>query len=395
MKLKSVLNRAKTLVQNDKNLTEDINEALDILSINEKDNILIPNVNYRRKVYNRHHVEERTKESLQRKLELERTSKELNLQKKTENEHHHHLVSFVFNLHLREEGLQRSLLGNITANILKNNYSVIVASDNQAAVSSNSEQHLMFLKTEKNWSDGKVWNKLVQNVKTPFVLVGRDITMFTGQENITRLLEVAPSIGSPIIGGATRTVEDGHWTLNCFQMLHHNYSIFYQSGYHKSDQSCLYCDFFWGPFLAEKEFLVSHPFSETMTPQLVFHDFFFKLNAEYKYTSSVCPDVMFEISQDSKQFPTKAGWYPMAKEHFINRIKHPDGSSVIYSCDELGQTIHEKWEVGKMKSPCDLGILTHYMKLFYSLCEEMDGLVCYMADGGLLGKVDFLNQCII
>ena len=137
-------------------------------------------------------------------------------------------------------------------------------------------------------------------------------------------------------------------------MLHHNYSIFHQSGYHKSEESCLYCDYFGGPFLAEKQFLVSHPFSETLTKQLVFHDFFFKLNAQHKYTSVVCPDVMFEINEASKQFPTKSGWFPFAKEQFINRIKHPDGSSVSYSCDELGQTVH-KHEVGKMKSPMRSG----------------------------------------
>ena len=278
---------------------------------------------------------------------------------------------------------QKKLLQNITSDVLKN-YTLIVASEHQGITSGIISPHLEFLKTENSWTEGYVWNKLVQQVKTPLVLIARDIAMYTGQENITRLLEVMPSLGSPVLGGATRTVEEGHWDLNCFQMLHYNYSIFHQSGYHKSEESCLYCDYFWGPFLAEKQFLVSHPFSETLTQQLVFHDFFFKLNALHKYTSVVCPDVMFEISEASKQFPTKAGWYPFAKEQFINRIKHPDGSSVSYSCDELGQTIH-KHEVGKMKSPCDLEILSYYMKLFYKLCEEHT-MECMLVDGGLLGK---------
>ena len=93
---------------------------------------------------------------------------------------------------------------------------------------------------------------------------------------------------------------------------------------------------------------------------------------------------MFEINEASKRFPTKSGWFPFAKEQFINRIKHPDGSSVSYSCDELGQTVH-KHEVGKMKSPCDLEILSYYMKLFYKLCENHT-MECMLVDGGLLGK---------
>ena len=370
LKLTAVLKRVKEIAKNDKNLTQDIDDALNILSVNTKDNIIIPNVNHRRKVYNRYQIEEITKQNMLQ----EQVKPKLN---------HSSLVSVTVNLHHHDEQQAKKLLQNITSNVLKN-YTLIVASQHQGITSGILSPKLEFLKTENSWTEGYVWNKMVQQVKTPFVLIARDMAMYTGQENITRLLEVVPSLGTPIIGGATRTVEEGHWDLNCFQMLHHNYSIFHQSGYHKSEESCLYCDYFWGPFLAEKQFLVSHPFSETLTQQLVFHDFFFKLNAQHKYTSVVCPDVMFEINEASKQFPTKSGWFPFAKEQFINRIKHPDGSSVSYSCDELGQTVH-KHEVGKMKSPCDLEILSYYMKLFYKLCENHT-MECMLVDGGLLGK---------
>ena len=370
LRLTSVLKRVKEIAKNDKNLTQGIDDALNILNVNTKDNIIIPNVSHRRKVYNRYKIEKTTNESMMQEHAKPKSN-------------HSSLVSVAVNLHHHDEEQAKKLLQNITSNVIKN-YTLIVASEHQGITSDIIGPHLEFLKTENSWTEGQVWNKLVQQVKTPLVLIARDMTMYTGQENITRLLEVIPSLGSPIIGGATRTVEEGHWDLNCFQMLHYNYSIFHQSGYHKSEESCLYCDYFWGPFLAEKQFLVSHPFSETLTQQLVFHDFFFKLNAQHKYTSAVCPDVMFEISEASKQFPNKNGWYPFAKEQFINRIKHPDGSSVSYSCDELGQTIH-KHEVGKMKSPCDLEILSYYMKLFYKLCEEHT-MECMLVDGGLLGK---------
>ena len=62
LRLTSVLKRVKEIATNDKNLTQDIDDALHILSVNTKDNIIIPNVSHRRKVYNR--CEDRTNEVL-------------------------------------------------------------------------------------------------------------------------------------------------------------------------------------------------------------------------------------------------------------------------------------------------------------------------------------------
>ena len=379
LRLTSVLKRVKEIAKNDKNLTQDIDDALNILSVNTKDNIIIPNVSHRRKVYNRYQLEETTKQNMMQE------------QAKTKYPDSSSLVSFAVNLHSHSEHESQTILRKIVSTVPQFNYSIVIAAQYKSVTSAVNNRLMELVQTDTQWTEGYVWNKLVQQVKTPFILIARDIAMYTGQENITRLLEVIPSLGSPVLGGATRTIEEGHWDLNCFQMLHHNYSIFHQSGYHKSEKSCLYCDYFWGPFLAEKQFLVSHPFSETLTQQLVFHDFFFKLNAQHKYTSVVCPDVMFEISEVSKQFPTKAGWLPLATEHFVNRIKHPDGSSVSYSCDELGQTIH-KHEVGKMKSPCDLEILSDWVKHFHKLCKELGG-ISFIMEGGVFGKMTLSFLC--
>ena len=240
-----------------------------------------------------------------------------------------------------------------------------------------------WIHTSNAWTEGQVWNQLVRRVQTPFVFIGRGMTMFTGQVNFSRLLKVMSITGSPIIGGSTKIVEDGRWSLNCLQMLHYNYSVFYQLGYHKSEESCLYCDYIWGPFIAEKQFLISHRFSETLPSKLVFQDFFFQVNSQLRYTSAVCPDSMFEVGYSSVQFPTKSEWISFAKDHDINRIKLPDGNSVSFTCEELGQSAPAH-EAGKMKAPCDLQILSELLKFLFATCEEI-GIHCELGFSNLFG----------
>ena len=245
------------------------------------------------------------------------------------------LLTVVLNFHSYNQAQTQELFQEIVPRI-ESNY-IIVASRHYNDLAHGSDNVFTVVQSVVHETEGEVWNKLIELVETPFVLVARDLATFAGQEKLFRPLKVLPSMGSAIIGGATRTREGGRWSLNCFQMLHFNYSLSYQAGYHKSEHNCLYCDFIWGPFIAEKKTLVQNPFSVTLPKHLIFHDFFFQINTKRKYTSAVCPDAMFELVQSSRHFPTKSEWLPFAKKHGINRIKYPDGTSVSYTCEELGQ----------------------------------------------------------
>ena len=169
------------------------------------------------------------------------------------------LISIALNFNSKSEPETLLLIQKIVPAIAaQRNYKFVIATQYDSVRDSARSATVDWVATSNTWTEGQVWNQLVRRVKTPFVLIGRDMTMFTGQVNFARLLKVMSIAGSPIVGGSIKTVEDGHWSLNCLQMLHYNYSIFYQLGYHKSEESCLYCDYIWGPFVAENQFLLSH-----------------------------------------------------------------------------------------------------------------------------------------
>ena len=378
-KLSSALQRVRDEVKENQDLVKDINDALDIITINTKDNIIIPNTSHRKKIFKRYEIQPETKIMMK--------TDEIRIQQTNTLP----LISVALNFNSKSEAETRLLIQKIIPAIAaQHNHKIVIATQYGSVKDAARSVTVDWVHTSNIWTEGKVWNQLVRRAQTPFVLLGRDMTMFTGQVNFARLLKIMSTAGSPIIGGSTKTVEDGHWSLNCLQMLHYNYSIFYQLGYHKSEESCLYCDYIWGPFVAEKKFLISHRFSETLPSKLVFQDFFFRVNSQLRYTSAVCPDSVFEVDYSSVQFPTKSEWISFAKKHSINRIKLPDGNSVSFTCKELGQAAPAH-EAGKMKAPCDLQILSELLKFLFATCEEI-GIYCELGFSNLFGMLFVISH---
>ena len=371
-KLSSVLQTVREEVKENQGLVKDIDDALHIFTVNTKDNIIIPNTSHRKKISKRYEIQPETKIIMKRdEIRIQRTNALF-------------LISIALNFNSKSEVETLLLIQKIVLTIAaQRNYKFVIATQYESVKDAARSATVDWVRTSNTWTEGQVWNELVRRVQTPFVLIGRDMTMFTGQVNFARLLKVMSITGGPIIGGSTKIVEDGHWSLNCLQMLHYNYSIFYQLGYHKSEESCLYCDYIWGPLVAEKQFLLSHRFSDTLPSKLVFQDFFFRVNSQLRYTSAVCPDSMFEVGYSSVQFPTKSEWISFVKEYSINRIKLPDGNSVSFTCEELGQSAPAH-EAGKMKAPCDLQMLSELLEFLFATCEEI-GIHCELGFSNLFG----------
>ena len=105
LRLTSVLKRVKEIATNDKNLTQDIDDALHILNVNTKENIIIPNVSHRRKVYNRYHLEETTKQNMMQE------------QAKKKYPDSSSLVSFAVNLHSYSEQESQTILRKIVSSV--------------------------------------------------------------------------------------------------------------------------------------------------------------------------------------------------------------------------------------------------------------------------------------
>ena len=60
-KLSSVLQRVREQVKENQDLVKDIDDALDIFTVNTKDNIIIPNTSHRKKIFKRYEIQPETK----------------------------------------------------------------------------------------------------------------------------------------------------------------------------------------------------------------------------------------------------------------------------------------------------------------------------------------------
>lgn len=105
----------------------------------------------------------------------------------------------------------------------------------------------------KTLTYGESWSKLLQEVKTPYVLFAPDITHFTDDVNLERLVRVlSENQGTIIAGGSYRNLQ-GKWNIGCLQAMFTNWTVYFRGGYYRSFDDCIVCDVLSGPFLAKTE----------------------------------------------------------------------------------------------------------------------------------------------
>ena len=105
-------------------------------------------------------------------------------------------------------------------------YQMILAADlhvNAAAKFTKEFPNLVFrnISDIRSWSAGKVWNRLVESAKTPYVFIARNVEMLTNDTRFERLIREIESLSLATAGGAFRT-PDGHWTNGCHQVAYKN-----------------------------------------------------------------------------------------------------------------------------------------------------------------------------
>ena len=98
---------------------------------------------------------------------------------------------------------------------------------------------------------GETWSKLLKMVSTPYVLFAPDITYFTDDVNLERLLRVHSEYKDTIIAGGSRKNQRGQWDKGCFQVKFRNWTAYFVEGYYHSFYDCIVCDVLAGPFMAK------------------------------------------------------------------------------------------------------------------------------------------------
>ena len=105
----------------------------------------------------------------------------------------------------------------------------------------------------KDFSEGLVWSKLLVEVDTPYVMFAPEITHFTDDVNLERLVRVLSYNKDTIISGGSHRNLRGEWDIGCLQVLFRNWTAHNRGGYYRSFSECVVCDVLSGPFVAKTE----------------------------------------------------------------------------------------------------------------------------------------------
>ena len=132
------------------------------------------------------------------------------------------------------------------------NISVTSASNSKPQLAGLTSLKLNFEKVVyEDLAHGETWSKLLQRVTTPYVLLAPDITHFTDDVNLERLVRMLSENEDIIIAGGSHKNLRGEWEKDCLQLAFRNWTAYFRGGYYHSFNDCIVCDVLSGPFLAK------------------------------------------------------------------------------------------------------------------------------------------------
>ena len=95
------------------------------------------------------------------------------------------------------------------------NITILVAIPKNCQFGNQSEKVQVFRVSESE-KPGKIWNDLVSRVNTKYAFIGKDILDFEKDSNLERLVRENHPLNLNIIGSATKTFSNGHWSFGWF-----------------------------------------------------------------------------------------------------------------------------------------------------------------------------------
>ena len=228
------------------------------------------------------------------------------------------------------------------------------------------------------------WNQLVEHATTEYVLVGRRIERFIWHAMLERMVRVVAELGVDAVGGSLRT-PDGHWSMGCQHTRLRNYTLTYRDGYHKSTNSCAYCDYIPSPFVSRTLTLRAVTF-QMASSETVFHDYFLRLSQEHKLVMS-CPDAMFYVLPDVETDSLfREQWIPTIQANSLNHVNLADGRYLRFSCEEAKTSFSRTG--GVIVPVCQVESLLKAVIETMDICQKI-GLFCHLDGGTTVGAIKF------
>ncbi|XP_060605657.1 uncharacterized protein LOC132758143 [Ruditapes philippinarum] len=238
-------------------------------------------------------------------------------------------------------------------------------------------KHLKLLQS-KYKSEGSALNKLIEEVKTPYVLVARDVNNFTSDIRLQRLVGEIESLTVVAAGGAFRE-PNGHWRKGCFQSIYQNYTLKYMEGYDESFHECLFCDYIQGPFVTTTEYLSKNLFHDLDENNGLYEDWFLRVSLNGQETIT-CPDSMFHVDMQNKS--SVSNLVKFAQKWDVFEIYTPTGITYRRSCGISKPSSRPS----RALSPCTLKVNNEAAKVFMRVCESTRS-ICELQASSTLGAV--------
>lgn len=244
-------------------------------------------------------------------------------------------------------------------------------------------------------SRGRILQELIERVDTPYLVIANQLSHFTSEVNIERLIRVLLARNSTLfVGGSSRNLT-GHWSNNCYRLQLRNYTLTYKPGYERSFNECLVCGHLSGPFLTRTKTMQAIKFDQTLNYG-IYEDLFLRLKYQRagSHSNAVlsCPDVMFHVQ---KQNVEDIDLLPFANRHVIRKIIEADGKVRWYGCRrDIKHRLGDRCVLrdGLAVAPCCLENLADAIKFIMSECDS-NNAVCELQEGTLLGAVK-LNKVL-
>ena len=242
------------------------------------------------------------------------------------------------------------------------------------------KQSYVSIKSFSKAFQGEIWNSLIKDAKTPYIFIGRDITHFTNDSRLERLVRVIEEHDVDIAAGSSRDYV-GRWNQNCYQTALKNYSLIYMEGYDVSLNECLFCDHTNSPFMIRTKTAQQMLFNENLPNSGLFEDLFLRFYQKYE-SFLVCPDSMF-FTRSTRTNDIKS-WEIFAETWNIYLLEIQPSITIefpcnVYSCSNVQ---------GYALSPCCLRELSDLLKFILSFCKD-NNIICELQEGTLLGAVKF------
>ncbi|XP_033743794.1 uncharacterized protein LOC117329773 [Pecten maximus] len=230
-------------------------------------------------------------------------------------------------------------------------------------------------------TEGDALNTLMEEVKTEYTLVLRNVTELDSNAQIERLVREIESLNVNAVGGAIRN-SDNIWRLGCHQRVFRNYTLVYEEGYDESMHDCVFCDHVDGPFLIKTKILKTIKFDSILTPMGLYEDFFMRLNTEV----AICPDALFDMDFPRRSELTK-DWEKFGRKRNLYKLKFSFGLTIHFGCNYAYPCERIK---GFIRSPCCIQELADLIYGFMDMCEKVKGS-CQLNCGTVLGTVKMYN----